>query len=371
MKLFASLSILFFTVIYKTNQTCAFCEKSSCTSGNCVQCETGYFPDVNKDCRICSSECEISQCDEVKGCTKCKEGYRPNKGDCKECDFLCENCDQSQGCLKCKSGFYPNSEAYCQQCDQNCVNCDQENGCIRCKSGYFLKDKACLICPDNCEDGCDGVNGCSKCSEDFYIGNQGLGCLQCPENCISGYCLFDSGCKRCKPGYYLSPDGTKCLSCGENCNLVYCYNKRGCTGCNKGWGLLEGKCVKPCNENCLTCSSSSDSVQNVCKECKSNFWINEYQVCESCGEFCKNCTMNEGCVECDRSQGHFLHEGRCYECSDIYECLSCKFAVGCSECTLGYFADSGGCKKGNLTSIAAEKTGTEQVQGCKKYFFFN
>ena len=80
-------------------------------------------------CEECSSE-------EYGKCTKCKNGYIYNNGNCNCPVDFCEKCSK-KGCIKCIQGRYL-IEGLCRKCIDGCAYCSNSETCDYCLSGFEL-----------------------------------------------------------------------------------------------------------------------------------------------------------------------------------------------------------------------------------------
>ncbi|CAD8106707.1 unnamed protein product [Paramecium sonneborni] len=187
----------------------------------CIQCETGYFLQLDgKECKKCGDNC--IQCnDKVLQCDICEDGYIQQNGVCESCNVKnCRQCKEQNKCITCEDG-YGAINGECKQCQFGCVECNfDQQLCQKCQDNYFLYMKSCVPYPSHClETSDDGF--CYLCETIIDYDNQldkfideGTQAPQYKESNISiffksvnGYCLK---CSDYDTGQYFCPDS--CLS---------------------------------------------------------------------------------------------------------------------------------------------------------------
>lgn len=238
--------------------------------------------DTNADCRVCPSNCGLSQCTSnyechsfcISPCSECLEftyclqctsplmvlsqgictcpvGFYLDYSECHPCYYLCSHCTGIQKCTQCKD---PNSHLFhtdygyqctckfstywnglkCENCAEECLGCKKKaKDCIMCrdlnsekvldqgcacKKGFFLHENSCEICGESCEQ-CSALEKCEVCENGFYVND--------------GICKIISG----EVGGILCPhdffffNGT-CKKCEKPC--VQCvYNETNCVTCRE------------------------------------------------------------------------------------------------------------------------------------------
>ncbi|XP_052793473.1 protein draper-like [Mya arenaria] len=155
-------------------------------TGNCNECEPGWYPPTcETDCPTgsygekcssnCSQHCIAEDCNHVNGICNlgCKPGY----------DFLIDH----KCTTPCSQGYY--GQDCSKECSHNCVdnNCNSQNGsCVHgCKPGYdYTMSTNCLVA---CEDGNYGTNCIMTCGVCFpnTICDKASGI--CPNGCMIGF----------------------------------------------------------------------------------------------------------------------------------------------------------------------------------------
>ncbi|ELP88595.1 hypothetical protein EIN_323220 [Entamoeba invadens IP1] len=86
-------------------------------SRKCVECITGYYPDLLGTCVLCDPSC-INKCNKRMGyCESCIANYvlisseNPKCQKCDEFDTNCKTCspDNNRKCVECNTNYYPNT----------------------------------------------------------------------------------------------------------------------------------------------------------------------------------------------------------------------------------------------------------------------
>ncbi|XP_053386937.1 uncharacterized protein LOC123541961 [Mercenaria mercenaria] len=219
---------------------CEICTPDfTASSGECLQCEQGYYPDaITRRCTRCPGNCADDTCSSQNG--TCKTGCKDGKWGIKcenNCKALCARCNQIDGkCSVCKGG------KYMADCSKECsTSCNATNGIRLCA----LEDGSCLnecdtlskfgtYCEKNCSINClnrtchsktgNCLNGCSgnfygklcdnKCDINCLTVNEGKTCNEVTGHCING----------CNDGYF----GDFCNQrCSKNCVNDTCYRNSG------------------------------------------------------------------------------------------------------------------------------------------------
>lgn len=151
-------------------------------SGNdlvCSQCNVGYYKATDNSCIGCKASCTKCTSDTV--CQECSAGYYLNASTCTQCGNNCAKCD-SKNCLQCNAGYFsdvdPNtSNKICYRCPEDCLTCQSPGfACDTCPKNYEKKGFGCVAINDS---QCLYTNeeGCVICQYGFYLKN-GV-CLRC------------------------------------------------------------------------------------------------------------------------------------------------------------------------------------------------
>ena len=281
--------------------------------GKCVECNSGYYLSANNNICVNTQNCYFGDKD-INICLDCNMYYFLDSKD-----------------YKCSSNLEENEFKYCLKIENNF--------CVKCESGYYLgKDSKCSF-TQNCEESQDGK--CTKCSEKYYLGKDNL----CSDVEHCSYSRFNF-CRECEEGYYYNVKVKKCFK-------------------NNG------------NKNLENCKYSCIDDENICCECKNNYYLNSQNLCEDnnkndnfykCafldekGEWCKKCidgyylgSQDKKCTLIDNCKIS-ENENKCSECEDLY-CLDEKIGSCIKNDFLNdinkklYFA----CKKTNKEGSSCEQ----------------
>ncbi|XP_069128368.1 multiple epidermal growth factor-like domains protein 10 [Argopecten irradians] len=244
------------------------CADQSCsTTGLCLNCNDGYY---GPTCTQCPTGCSSNTCDKTSGicfgckaefsgkycrcplhcadqscltgqCSNCNDGYYG--ATCTPCPTGCSSntCDKTSGiCFSCKADF---SGTYCR-CPLHCADQSCLTGhCSNCNDGYY--GATCTPCPTGCSSNtCDKTSGI--CLTGCKTGFSGTYC-RCPLNCADQSCPPTGHCSTCSDGYY----GQSCLACPTGCSTTTCNQTSGiCLECE---AAKHGEtCDKTCPGNCST-----------------------------------------------------------------------------------------------------------------------
>ena len=159
---------------------CIGVQKSECVK---VDDMKYYHQIINSNCieRCSTSYNNCLECNNEKGCTKCKEGYFVYNGNCLE---------NITGCI---NNYFDGTKKGCNECDMNkgyyCINQTKEE-CYRLNI-YSLLPRYYLIPNINypCYNSCDTLVGhcltcdsekCIECSKQFIVNDNGDKCLVKP-----------------------------------------------------------------------------------------------------------------------------------------------------------------------------------------------
>ena len=212
---------------------CYKCVETNKNGTRCKQCFDGYNL---LDNGFCSN---LNNCEEKENdnCLKCQNnvvdlyGYNV---------LLCAN--KKLGCV----------ENY----NDKCLRCDDIHDfdkCTKCKDGYYAEEGECLKCKEGCGI-CTNEDDCGKCLEGYYVKNyfddNDIECEKCIDGCKK--CNNDFECDECLNGYYLTnkkneEGNLECVRCSEGC--YKCYDDEFCLECEKGYNLvdIDGKIM--CEKN--------------------------------------------------------------------------------------------------------------------------
>ncbi|EGR30159.1 hypothetical protein IMG5_139800 [Ichthyophthirius multifiliis] len=180
---------------YGCSQGCMQCNQS----GECLQCQDGYYQDqesqqcleiatrVLYNVKSCSEDEGCAQCSEDGLCQECKDGYYdteiykndPNpKKECNSCQYGYNDCIQcnSRKCVQCIENYeYIGYKQQCMQtnidpsqykCDEGCEKCNFAGMCSECSDGYHKEDVVNTYCDytyTRCNKTCTTLKNCLEC----------------------------------------------------------------------------------------------------------------------------------------------------------------------------------------------------------------
>jgi hypothetical protein len=329
----------------------------------CVEaCPSGKFPDSNKVCQNCGSNC--TQCGSLNSCKTCSNTTVLYNGNCTNSCPLgtvniqkeCINCD-NKNCNECQ----PGDLSKCTSCKDKLLLLNDDCFSV-CPSGYFAQGKNCLNCDSKCAE-CKSDKICDRCLNQF-VNLNGTCLSQCPSgstvrngvcySCASNKCSScDSNdlnkCLQCSSGYLLNE------LCNDVCPVGYRANEvqKTCVPCTK-------YCDK-CDENgCLVCTKGfyfSEADKRFCVECTESNLVVVNNICETCKvQGCKRCedANSSKCKLCDSSkvlvngncldvcpQGTFKVDQTCQACDST--CKTCSNAQTCDTCDSSKILFNGKC----------------------------
>lgn len=335
-----------------------------------MRCDPGYYiswQNGKNVCFKCDDSCETCH-NSPDNCDKCAQGYFQDKssGKCTSCEFNCLECDDLRECKKCKEGFRlyqreGETDHDCQPCkDRGCKTCDSSaTECTECIDGFYqttiqgTKFVTCSKCPSGCKK-CD-KSSCTECYEGYY-NNNGV-CKECSPPCAT--CESENKCLSCVNGY-LFKDGSCKDQCSPSC--LTCEGKpETCTSCHNGYGL-KGTTCETCIPNCRICQNDWEGKNMECKSCNNGFYLMDDGNCTKCSESCKTCVSYEACSSC--ADGYYFtsmnfepgtyYTGTCSKCNGpghekcelcIENCndddkFTCSEMPICTKCTDGYYVDA-------------------------------
>ena len=144
-------------------------------------------------------------------------------------------------------------------------------------------------------------------------------------NAVSSTCSVyanPSQCSQCAIGFYLNTNFT-CNLCPIGCSQ--CYSITYCLSCQPGAYMVNNTCIS-CGKNCFSCSAG------VCQSCIIGFYLSDSNACQTCPNFCSNCTNSTSCATCALGYGFNSSSSQCYLCSGT--CNQCFFntTTSTSEC---------------------------------------
>ncbi|ELP85579.1 protein kinase domain containing protein, partial [Entamoeba invadens IP1] len=354
----------------KNMTQCSECESNegclNCLSDvvGCSVCREGYYL-VDHFCERCGNKC--TRCDSSGNCVQCETGYSTQNGVCVACHYIqnhCSTCVSSSGlCTSCDLG-YMILNTKCEECGTYYENSDYCNttSVQHCKANYFIKNAQCVQCSViyGCME-CNENNECIKCDTELNMFNNN-GVMECSSDCnVDGCtnCNIDGVCSRCDTSYTLDKVNNKCIKCWDlfdNCGVCN-QTEKSCAICDSNVFYLEEGVCKRCSNSISNCEECSN--KNVCMRCVGNYHVVNGK-CVSISSNLKNsqtdCTrdqyFNVTCVDIPFDSFKYS-ETEIMKCERrMFGCSSCQYktstsadsfdsdALECSYCKAGYAFDS-------------------------------
>lgn len=373
---------------------------------NCIKCEPDYYPSDLQCKKGIIDFCEILS--GTKTCEKCLDNY--TKVVTTDATDYCFPISPELNCSLLDEGKFSNLEVNCKECNKGfalssnslhfnntiCMNfrhydnCEEyeiheniEQSSFKCKkcliSHYLDENKECLERknkPSNCIDYVINADMCMKCEDGFYVGENGLLCVNYPlgiQGCIDYE--NDKVCLGCKKNMYLV--NNKCLEVPETGRIEKCVfyeSEKRCGECDVGYAVEDVGCVVAQALNCLKFKSKI-----ACDSCPDGYGFKEESGIKNCVE--KNitkCIVSENffpfiCLTC--AKDFFPEKGKCIEVlQTIKDCQIYQDGSKCLSCIEGttLSADQKECLE-DLTILALldnqckeSKIGDPQCMTCKK-----
>lgn len=172
--------------------------------------------------------------------------------------------------------------------------CSSASECSACLSGYSLKGSRCI---ENLKYPCAVLNGatslCEKCFSGYKAANGTCN--------VDVSCNTNSSCANCPYGFYLNKATKTCLKCQLSSSCVTCDSTPDkCVLCAKG-SYLEDSTCKPCNANCLDCTSAT-----YCEEAANGYFLGlnldgtSNGRSQRCASPCMTCNFSPSyCLSCE------------------------------------------------------------------------
>ncbi|CAK57758.1 unnamed protein product (macronuclear) [Paramecium tetraurelia] len=335
-----------YNCLFQCQQECL-----NCQFGKCIECQIGY-ENIEFSCHeSCSNSiitfnefCDDGNLEPFDGCFNCNYS----------CDQKCEICNQGI-CSKCfDQGWELNlSINKCITiCGDQIVAGDEQ-----CDDGNDLKNDGCYECQNECQKEClkcmQGI--CYECIAPHWILNNNVCfCETCQivcqnecSSCIQGVCY------ECQsPGWVLDNNNLCIQECGEQCTQNICGDgilnplieecddgnneiRDGCDKCllekgffcNHDQNLISQGCSRCKDLNCLQCNVMYEL--QICLECESGYYIDQFQECSQCDLSCIECSQNY--KNCTTFNSQFQNQQNQHKCNfilgsfndfDFYECIS-------------------------------------------------
>jgi len=382
---------------FLSGSACALSTQTNCNllsqNGNCVQCNTNFYLDVNSQkCLAVSTANIVSNCQNYNSgqiCLACSGNFFVSAGRCSAVNITIANCQTYSAngqCTGCSSGFLiANDFASCVTLPTN-TNCLFYTflGCRACNSGfinnpnnYFTNFNSAAYIQNNflqffttgfnswmglsvCQavtvNNClaySSFNFCTQCSSSYFLQNGN--CIAFPLPVIFGCLTYSTlvTCSVCQAGMYLSQN-----TCINNIAIANCLVYSGaastttCVQCNGGYYLQGNVCVNrtvsSSIQNCQTVSVTAD----VCAACVTGFILStDNRIClvaiANCMSYSAS-TFQTTTLQCSLCHGGFYlsTSGTATVCvaGSIQFCQNYTInANSCTVCNNGYYLANNVC----------------------------
>lgn len=304
-------------------------------------------------------------------------------------------------CSGCVENFFLENGACKPQTVENCRTfATGSNVCTECQPNYVLFQGFCYLTPANCLTVGFSTNGvvCQTCNSGYQVVNGA-----CMPGVVANCIAFDNKgvCTKCDTKYYLESDGTCKLQNLPHC-ITFVENTNFCINCEAPYTMIAAECFLP-PANCKTYVSVPGGL--VCEVCATGYYLTAAKVCEqqainNCGVFIANQNV---CSEC--KQNFYLDGLVCSpqslpNCIDYVPnlnlCVNCKApavqvaglcqvppancdkyntipgGLICETCSSGfYLAQDASCLAGSVSSCATYLTNQNVCQKCLDGFYLN
>ena len=382
---------------FLNGNTCALSTQTNCNllslNGNCVQCNTNFFLDVNSQkCVAVTSTNVVPNCNFYNSgqvCTACNANFFVAAGRCTAVNSTVANCQfySANGvCLTCAAGFVlSNDRATCVTVPSN-ATCLYYTyvGCRQCNTGFVVNPNLYFanfnsmpyvysmylatgdnaptdwIAPAQCQattiSNClvfSAFNFCTQCARGFFLQNGN--CVQFPLPVIFGCLTYSTltTCSQCQSGMYLNQN-----TCLSNTVIPNCLTYSGssstttCVACNGGFFLQGNTCVNRTMSasiaNCQVNSLSSD----LCANCTNGFVLtNDARACLAQISNCANysaSTFQTTALQCSQcAAGFYLTSSGSTTVCVAGTVQFCRTYVvnsnTCTACNNGYYLTNNAC----------------------------
>jgi hypothetical protein len=382
---------------FLNGNTCSLSTQTNCNllslSGNCVQCNTNFYLDVNSQkCLSVTSSNVVPNCNQYNSgqvCVSCTGNFFISAGRCAAVNSTIANCQvySNNGvCSSCASGYIMSNDM------TGCLATPSNNtcmfytyvGCRQCASGFvnnpnfyftyyssmpyiysmflvpLVQNKydwiGLSVCQATTIQNCavfSAFNFCSQCNSGFYLQNGN--CVAFPLPVIFGCLTYSSltTCSQCQAGMYLNQN-----ACLTNAVIPNCLTYSGssstttCTTCNGGFFLQGNVCVNrtvSANiQNCQTASVTAD----VCAACSTGFVLTSdnracLAVIANCAQYSTS-TFQTTTLQCSQCRDGFYltSSGSTTVCvaGTIQFCLTYQVNSNtCTKCANGYYLNNNVC----------------------------
>ncbi|MEE6207151.1 MAG: hypothetical protein VZR95_03760, partial [Alphaproteobacteria bacterium] len=375
--------------------TCTGDEDANClikdsTTGECSQCNSGYYPNHKGVCvLIAASHCETS--DGVHNtCDTCASGYYPNGADCEKISH-CTNSDGTENkCNVCDGGYYLDTDSQCYNEQNYCARkgyvvnhaCETWQTADFCPLPDSSSSSLYRRCNNNEIEHCRVTNdngSCKTCDSLYHPSSSGSSCelINFYDTCQASDGV-NNACITCYFGSH--PDAAGKCQVIDNC-VISNGQDDFCTKCASGYYPNNGVC-----ESIANCEESEGNA-NVCVTCGDNYYLhtdhqcyNEADYCSLIGynvsESCKSWQNSVACPLPNGSESSNYHkclnttishcmvakeDGSCQQCENLYHptdngasCTKipdskCETSSGtsasCTKCANGYYPEAGVCEE--------------------------
>ena len=227
--------------------------------------------------------------------------------------LFCENpCDSY---IYYPQSYFLNENKKLEKCYETCLQCnynyvsEDDYGCVSCNQNsypLYNNNKICISDEDYTNKG-------------YYLKNNFL--YECYESC-----------KTCIEGYDFSENNHNCLTCKNGYNFILnsnnCINETYANNNHYFIVTIDGiNYYTKCHDNCETCFSYGDDINNNCTTCNENFLFFE---------------DTSNCISKDLNNNEYtIIDNKLYKCYD--NCLSCfekSLSINdqkCIQCKPNYY----------------------------------
>lgn len=216
----------------------------------------------------------------------------------------------------CPAKSYTNeADLYCEPCHGSCLTCNDSTS------------SSCLSC-DNTRN-LNSTNYCN-CKSTTSYDAVNYTCTQCVPSCIT--CSSATVCLSCNITGNMVLNGTTC-DCVAGASLVL-PAKTYCVLCS----TISPGCTACSETACTVCNTSINFIRNgsVC-QCVSNYYLNSSNLCQSCPSL-PNCVVCKNATYCSECTSAFQPVNGVCQCKSIYKflnssslCQDCQ--VPCETCS--------------------------------------
>jgi hypothetical protein len=250
------------------------------TNHNCSQCDTNYYPlvDKNTNCYKSTDTLNNYTFDQSKGAFVTPSSSSTCYKSCSTCSSNGD--DFHHNCIKCNTNYFPleDNTSFCYMSTQIVTGYLFNSGGSVFKKCYF----SCATCSAI---GDSISNKCQYCALNYYpLLDDTTMCFKFDSQ-VGGY-YFDNlnkvfkrcfkSCQSCLS--YGDESNTNCIKCTNNYyplvgNNLICVDP---STTRVGYVFsLQDKAFEKCYESCNTCSGPGNTTTNNCLTCSSNYYSQE------------------------------------------------------------------------------------------------